>query len=148
MKKLTSKQLTVITNNINADKEIMKQINSNTYTSVESFIENAARYINAINDRRMSCVIRSVSNSGMSRVLSFHSFEPLKGKKEGNYTQYYTLFKQLGYTETKNGFRISGCGMDMIFHTNYTIIHKLHRLGFISRPECDKLAQQTPTNLS
>ena len=150
--KLTPKQLTVITTNINNDKAIMKQINSNTYTSVESFIENATAYINAINERRMCNVIKSVASSGTSRVLKFHSFEIYKetGNKNGKgyFRNYYTLFKQLGYQEVKNtGFRVHGCGMDMVFNTNYNIIHSLHRLGFISKDTCNKLAQYTPNTL-
>jgi hypothetical protein len=149
--KLTSKQTAVITANIQSDKEIMKRINANTYTSIEGFIDNATAYIQAIAERRMCNVIKSVSNSGMSRVLKFQSFEIYKESKnqngKGYFRNYYTLFKHLGYTETKTGFRVSGCGMDMIFNTNYNIIHKLHRLGFIDKSTCEKLAQFTPITL-
>lgn len=34
---------------------------------------------------------------------------------------------------------------DEFFNTNYTIIHRLHSLGFITKEECATLAQQTPT---
>lgn len=151
MKKLSKKQLTVITNNINADKEIIKRIKSNTYTSVEGFINNATAYIQAIEERRMCNIIKSVSSTGMSRVLKFQSFEIYKESKNNNgkgyFRNYYTLFKQLGYTETKQGFRVYGCGMDMVFNTNYNIIHKLHRLGFIDKQACEILAQFTPNTL-
>jgi hypothetical protein len=93
-------------------------------------------------------VIKSVSASGMSRVIKFTSC------KKGNNKQYYQrnyncLFIALDYTESRNkdGFSISGCGMDMVFHTNYSIIHKLHRLGFINKTECEKLAQMTPNTI-
>jgi hypothetical protein len=149
--KLTPKQTAVITKNIENNKAIMKQINANIYTSVEGFIQNATAYINAINERRMCNVIKSVSSSGMSRVLKFQSFEIYKEKDnqngKGYFRNYYTLFKQLGYQETKEGFRVNGCGMDMIFHTNYSIIHDLHRLGFINEADCRKLAQLTPNTL-
>ena len=98
-----------------------------------------ASYIKAIKQRRMFCVIDSVSSSGMSRNIHFHSFE----KKY--FRQYWTLFKVLGYTETKNNsFRIGGCGMDMIFYTNYNNIHTLYHLGFIDKKTCDSLSQMTP----
>lgn len=148
MKKLTPKKLAAITQNINNDKEIMKKINANTYTSVEGFIDNAIRYINAIRERRMICNIESVSSSGMSRTIKFLSCEFNTKEKFASYTNYYTLFKHLGFTEQRSkngGFTIGGCGMDMIFHTNYTIIHKLARLGFIDKETCEKLAQCTPT---
>lgn len=151
MQKLTAKKLTVITNNINNDKTIMKQINSNTYTSVESFIENSIAYIQAIEERRMLNIIKTVSSSGMSRVLKFMSYEIYKEKNNSNgkgyYRNYYTLFKQLGYQETKEGFRVHGCGMDMVFNTNYNIIHTLYNLGFIDKDTCSKLAQLTPNSL-
>ena len=59
---------------------------------------------------------------------------------------FYQFFDSLGYTKIKDSdyFRIGGCGMDMIFHTNYTIMHDLRRLGFINKEECDTLAQATP----
>lgn len=150
--KLTPKKLAVIAKNIENNKAIMKQINKNTYTSVEGFIDNAVAYINAISENRMLNIIKSVSSSGMSRVLKFNSFEINKDKKslygKGNYRNYYTLFKQLGYQEVKNeGFRVHGCGMDMVFNTNYNIIHDLYRLGFIDKKTCEILAQKTPTSL-
>jgi len=150
--KLTPKQTAVITKNIENNKAIMKQINKNTYTSVEAFIQNATAYINAINERRMCNVIKSVASSGMSRVLKFHSFEIYKEKDnqngKGYFRNYYTLFQQLGYQEVKNeGFRVHGCGMDMVFNTNYNIIHDLHRLGFIDKDTCSRLAQLTPNTL-
>jgi hypothetical protein len=58
---------------------------------------------------------------------------------------FYAFFGALGFTESGNGFRISGCGMDMVFHTNYSIIHKLQKLGFIDMKKRDVLAQKTPT---
>ena len=137
-----------ITVNINNDKQLLKLINSNSYTSIDSFIENGERYIKAIKERRVICNIASVSTFGMSRSIKFLECAKNTKYKTYSYLNFYTLFKHLGFTESrgKNGcFTISGCGMNMIFHTNYTIIHKLHRLGFITKKECANLAQQTPT---
>ena len=126
-------------------KEIEKAINAQRYYSVEDFEKDCLAYINAIESGRMLCSIHSVAKSGMSRVLSFHSCEASQGTDKFYYRQYRSLFCALGYREAGEGFRISGCGMDMIFHTNYTIIHRLCRLGFITEKECEKLCQQTPT---
>ena len=46
------------------------------YYTVEDFVKDAHTYIQAIKERRMICVLKSVSSSGMSRVLSFHSTKP------------------------------------------------------------------------
>ncbi len=145
------KKIDQISANVQADKEIMKRVNANTYTSIDSFIEQAKRYISATKEGRMLCIIESVSSSGMSRKLRFLSVEQNKtGKKRYNYCNFWSLFKHLGYSEARNdrqNFTIHGCGMDMVFNTHYNIIHKLHRLGFINRKECDKLAQDKPNTL-
>lgn len=140
--------LTKVTANILADKEINKAISNNSYYEVSDFIRDAQTYIKAIKSRRMLCIIKSVSSSGMSRVIKFNSFEGTK--TGGNYRQYWSLFTVLGYKESKSNnsaFTIHGCGMDMVFHTNYSIIHKLGRLGFLNKEQVSHLAQQTPTVL-
>ena len=115
----------------------------------DDFIRDAKRYIQAIKENRVICNIESVSASGMSRNIKF--LECKKNTYHKNYynwLNFFAFFKVLGYTESRkkdNCFSISGCGMDMIFHTNYSIIHRLHRLGFINKKQCDKLAQNTPT---
>ncbi len=141
--------------NVQANKEILKGISKLKYYTVENFISDAKDYIKAITEQRMLCIIEKVSSSGMSRNIKFHSCEKYvidKTAPEANnfyYRQYRCLFIALGYTEVKNSdaFRIGGCGMDMVFHTNYSIIHRLHRLEFINKSECERLAQQTPVVL-
>jgi hypothetical protein len=133
---------------IESDKELMKRINAITYYSVDLFISDVQTYIDAIREGRMLCVIPKVSPSGMSRQIKFHSWEPTE--RRGYYRQYWSLFTALGYSKARgndNAFSINGCGMDMIFHTNYTNMHRFARWGFITKEECDHLAQQTPTVL-
>ena len=74
-----------ITANITANMEITKKIASLSYYSEEQFIKDAETYIKAIKERRMLCIIHSVSNSGMSRVLQYSS---CKKKKK-----FYFIFK-------------------------------------------------------
>jgi hypothetical protein len=130
------------------NKELNKKIAKLSYYELENFYNDAKAYIKAIKERRMICIIKSVSASGMSRNLKFNSCEHYKDNF--GYRQYFMLFKSLGYSEARakdGSFNISGCGMDMVFHTNYSIIHDLKRLGFINDEECRKLAQDTPTVL-
>lgn len=139
-----------ILKNIEANKELQKAIRSNTYYSAEQFINDANRYIKAIRERRVICSIGRVSSSGMSRTIKFLAPEHNKQSKCYNYYNFFALFKTLGYSPENNRsdyFRIHGCGMDMIFYTNYSIIHDLHRLGFINKETCAKLAQMTPTTI-
>lgn len=133
--------------NIKATPELIKAINKAKYYDVEQFITDGLDYIRAIKEGRMLCIIKSVSSSGMSRVLKFNSC-----KKIGTnyaYRGHDMIFEMFGYKQDKKGtgFRIDGCGMDMVFHTNYTIIHRLTSLGFLTKEECEKLAQETPVIL-
>ena len=127
------------------EKTIAKKLN---YYSWEQFESDARTYIAAIREGRMMCSIPSVSKSGMSRVISFHSCEH---GSDGRfyYRNYNCFFIALGYTESRSekGFTIGGCGMDMVFHTNYSIMGNLCSLGLITKDECDRLSQQTPTVL-
>ena len=137
--------------NVSNDKEIVKLIAKklNHYT-VEQFVSDAQQYIKAIREGRMINSIGSVSASGMSRTIKFLSCERYKNESNYNYRQYRAFFTALGYNQSRsnnNYFSISGCGMDMIFHTNYSIIHKLKSLGFIGDDDCRVLAQQTPTTI-
>ena len=117
--------------------------------SNDVFINHAKRYIKAIKEGRMICSIGSVSSSGMSRTIKFLEIGKVKTyDKETRYSlsNFYQFFEALEYSKAKNDgyFRIGGCGMDMIFHTNYSIINKLGRLGFMDKKACDTLAQRTP----
>ena len=100
----------------------------------------------AITEHRMMCSVKSVSRSGMSRA--FYYFELCdNGRGQHIVMQFYAFLKAMGYTTSRSNdyaITVSGCGMDMNFHTNYSIIHRLARLGFLSEHECENLAQQTP----
>lgn len=107
---------------------------------LKAFEEDAKRWVKAIKNRRMACIIKSVSPSGMSRVMYFIE------SRKGGFSQFYSFLNAMGYTQARNGdgICVSGCGMDMVFHVNYTICHRLHRYGIIAKKSCDHLAQQTP----
>lgn len=142
------KKLERISNKIDNDKELSKAINKEAWYFKDQFINDGLRYVRAIKENRMICNIASVSNSGMSRTIKFLAPEKNKTRGDFQYFNYFSFMRVLGFKEANSHdhyFRISGCGMDMIFHTNYTIIHKLASLGFISDKECRSLAQNTPT---
>lgn len=130
--------------NIQLSTEVKKNLKK--FDIEESiFINQAERYISAITDGRMCCVINSVSKSGMSRTMKF--IECSKSDTRYHFMQFYALFKVLGFSNKEDYFRINGCGMDMVFHTNYTIIRNLFHMGFINKETCSKLEQKTPTVL-
>lgn len=133
---------------IRNNKGIMKNLAQGaSLYNVNDLIKDAKSYIAAIKSGRMLVVIKSVSASGMTRKMDFSACEKA-GK--GYYQAYYyrsfsRMFVALGYRLDKNhDIVISGCGMDMVFNTNYNIIHKLHKLGFITKSACATLAQKTP----
>lgn len=129
------------------NKELSKHIENSNYYSVERFIKDAERYIKAIKEHRMVCNIGKVSGSGMSRTMKFVAPEKstYPGPTRFQYLNFIAFLEAMGHKVDRDGFfRVHGCGMDMVFHTNYCIIHSLQRLGFISKKQCEKLAQQTP----
>jgi len=138
--------------NVQNEKTLVKNINNVGYYSVEQFCKDAERYILAIKENRMFCRIHSVAKSGMSRTMSFHEFNVYnkpEGNNRGQILNFYSFFSALGY-KFKSGmdcFTVGGCGMDMVFHTNYSIIHNLKILGFIPKDECEVLAQMTPNTI-
>ena len=143
------KKLDLIEKKLEEDQELLKAIQALSFYSTDTFINDSLAYISAIKEGRMVCSIYSVSRSGMSRTIAFHAVRKHSGKERRySYRQFALMFTALGYRHARDDkfkFVIGGCGMDMVFHTHYTIIHRLHRFGFIDREEYDKLAQQTPT---
>lgn len=137
-----------ILKNIAENKELQKQMGKLWNYNDEQFYGDATRYIKAIKEGRVICNIDTVSSSGMSRTIKFmECAKSTYENKRYNWYNFSALFTALGYERVNNKqtFRIHGCGMDMIFHTNYSNMHEFRALGFISKKECDYLAQQTPT---
>lgn len=128
--------------------ELEKRLKKIGLYSVEELTKDAVEYCNAIKEHRMVCVIHSVSSSGMNRNLSFMSCEKSNTPDRYYYRNYFQLFLALGHKRAKrDGFIVNGCGMDMIFSTNYNIIKDLIYYNIISA-DLDYLSQETPTNLS
>ncbi len=136
-----------IKKNIENDKEIMKSINKESCYSIDTLISDIQTYIKAVKSGRILYSVESVSRSGMTRQIKVLSCEKSgKGCRTRHYyRQYITMFKVLGYS-IKRGWsgtvRVFGCGMNMLFHVNYCLMHKFCRLSFISKKQCAVLAQQ------
>ena len=77
--------------------------------------------------------------------MKFLAFQ--KTGERGYYRQFNSMFEALGFKVKDYCLNIGGCGMDMIFHVNYTAMHYFKGMGFITDSECSNLAQQTPTNI-
>lgn len=139
------KKIERITKNIESNKELMKGLRKIDLT-IERFISDAQTYLKAVKERRISYTVDTVSRSGMSRTIIITSCEKsiYNGKRSFFYRQYNAMLEVMGY-RVKRGYRdairVGGCGMNMLFATNYNIVWTLHRLGFINRKQCDVLAQ-------
>ncbi len=145
---MTTKERFIKRLNSDRYKCLKKNIEKNQYYDIDSFLSDGQRYIKAIKEGRIICCIGSVSKSGMNRTIKF--VECSRNTRTGNYNfmNFYSLFDSLGYAHARNDrdyFSINGCGMDMIFHANYSNIYYLHDLGFINKKQCEHLCQQTPT---
>jgi len=132
--------------NIVLSKEVVKAINKNTYYSEEQFKSDVSQYIEAIKEGRVIVNVVSVSKSGMSRKMKFLAYQKSNytDQKKGYYRQFNSMFEVLDWKVKDDCLNVGGCGMNMIFHVNYTVMCDFKRMGFITDSECAVLAQETP----
>lgn len=140
-----STQVNEVVNQYSISKETLKRINSLNHYSKEQFINDCKQWIESIRTNKTICIIDSVSSSGMSRCFKYISYVP--SNTRSYFRSWYCLLYSLGYTFKKDthSIRVGGCGMDMNFATTYNIIHSFERMGLITKQECEKLAQLTPS---
>ncbi len=127
---------------INLTNEMIKRIESNEYYSKEDFIKDCQTYIKALKSGRLQYRVTSVSKSGMSRDILISSFEGSITK--GYYRNYTLMLEILGFnfaSKFASEIRVKGCGMNMLFATNYNIIHTFKNIGLIDKKQCETLAQ-------
>ena len=127
---------------INLTDEMIKRIESNQYYSKQAFVKDCQTYIKALKSGRLQYRVTSVSKSGMSRDILISSFEGSMAK--GYYRNYTSMLEALGFnfaSKYASEIRVKGCGMNMLFATNYNIIHTFKDIGLISKKQCQTLAQ-------
>lgn len=127
---------------IELKKEMLKAIDNMDYYTQEDFIRDSNTYIKALKSGRLQYRVTSVSKSGMSRDILISSYEGSMNK--GYYRNYTLMLEVLGYkfvSKYSSEIKVSGCGMNMLFATNYNIIHTFKRIGLINQKSCDVLAQ-------
>jgi hypothetical protein len=117
------------------------------------FERTAKQYIKTVEQRRMICFVQGVSRSGMTRRMTFKACIWHKGIDTYSYVNMNWFIHAATGATGATGIRINkdrelvveGCGMDMVFNTNYTVIHSLQRLGYLKPKRAERLAQMTPT---
>lgn len=128
---------------ITLSNEITKTISNEKYYSEEAFISDAKTYLAAVKSGRIQYTVTHVSSSGMSRNISINSYEGKMTK--GYYRNYFAMLRVMGYKSAdkySHDIRVGGCGMNMLFATNYNIIRSFYHMGFINKATCNILAQK------
>ena len=121
--------------------DIKKAIEKTKWYNEESFIKDCNIYIEAVKSGRVLYDVVSVSASGMSRKIIIRSFEGTMEK--GFYRNYLQMLEIFGYKINKDySITVKGCGINMLFATNYDLIGQMERLGFIDKELSDDLKQR------
>lgn len=127
---------------IELKKEMLKAIDNMDYYTQEDFIRDSKIYIKALKSGRLQYRVTNVSKSGMNRDILISSYEGSMNK--GYYRNYTLMLEVLGYkfvSKYSSEIKVNGCGMNMLFATNYNIIHTFKNIGLINKKQCDVLAQ-------
>jgi hypothetical protein len=105
-------------------KEDVKKSNYWTDKDIDKLTEWNAETLtkikNALLNGRFYAGVKSVSNSGMSRIITLAYIHKNKLYK-------ITDEKILSLAGCNKDGRISGCGMDMLFQAQYTLFNNLHK---------------------
>ena len=129
--------------NITLSKEIEKRLSKEEYYSKEMLFDDIQTYIKALKEGRLQYMVMNVSSNGMNRNILVQSCEQNKTSNNFYFRQYSRMFEMLGYKLNKDyNVKVSGCGMNMLFATNYNLIHTFKNMNIISDLECEILAQK------
>ena len=129
--------------NITLSKETEKRLSKEEYYTKEMLLDDIQDYIKALKEGRLQYLVMNVSSSGMSRAILIQSCEQSKSNNSFYFRQYSRMFEMLNYKLDKNyNIKVSGCGMNMLFATNYYLIQTFKSMNIISENEADILAQK------
>ena len=129
--------------NITLSKEIEKRLSKEEYYTKDMLLDDIQTYIEALKEGRLQYLVMNVSSSGMNRNILVQSCEQNKTNNNFYFRQYSRMFEMLGYKLNKDyNIKVSGCGMNMLFATNYNLIHTFKNMNIISDLECEILAQK------
>lgn len=128
---------------ITLTKDIEKKLSKEEYYSKEMLLNDIQDYIKALKEGRLQYLVRNVSQSGMSRTILIQSCEQSKTNNSFYFRQYSRMFEMLNYKLDKDyNIRVSGCGMNMLFATNYYLIQMFKSMNIITDAEAKILAQK------
>ena len=129
--------------NITLSKNIEKRLLKEEYYNKELLLRDIELYINALKEGRLQYLVTKVSPNGMNRNILIQSCEQSKNTNNFYFRQYTRMFEMLGYKLDKDyNIRVSGSGMNMLFATNYNLIHTFKNMNIITDAEAEILAQK------
>ena len=129
--------------NITLSKEIEKRLSKEEYYTKDMLLDDIQTYIKALKEGRLQYMVMNVSSNGMNRNILVQSCEQNKTSNNFYFRQYSRMFEMLGYKLNKDyNIKVSGCGMNMLFATNYNLIHTFKNMNIISSAEAEILAQK------
>ena len=129
--------------NITLSKETEKRLSKEEYYTKEMLLNDIQDYIKALKEGRLQYLVMNVSQSGMNRNILIQSCEQNKSNNNFYFRQYSRMFEMLNYKLDKDyNIRVVGCGMNMLFATNYNLIHTFKNMNIISENEAVILAQK------
>ena len=129
--------------NITLPKETEKRLSKEEYYTKEMLLDDIQDYIKALKEGRLQYLVMNVSSNGMNRNILIQSCEQNKTNNNFYFRQYSRMFEMLNYKLDKDyNIRVSGCGMNMLFATNYYLIQTFKSMNIISDSEADILAQK------
>ena len=129
--------------NITLSKDIEKRLSKEEYYTKEMLLDDIQDYIKALKEGRLQYLVMNVSSNGMSRNILIQSCEQNKNNNNFYFRQYSRMFEMLNYKLDKDyNIRVSGCGMNMLFATNYYLIQTFKSMNIITENEANILAQK------
>ena len=129
--------------NITLSKDIEKRLSKEEYYSKEMLLNDIEDYIKALKEGRLQYLVMNVSSNGMNRNILIQSCEQSKTTNNFYFRKYSRMFEMLNYKLDKDyTLRFSGCGMKMLFATNYYLIQTFKSMNIISELEAEILAQK------
>ena len=110
---------------------------------LKEFEIDAKAYLKALKEGRVLYNVEHVSASGMTRYINVKACEKVKGENRYIYRTFHALLEATGhqYSSKYNGYRATGCGMNMVFAMNYYLVRELYELGLVRKIDLKRLEQ-------
>lgn len=81
-------------------------------------------------NRKVFCIVKNVSSSGMSRDIDFYTFTHEQGEIKKHWLSYRIAgLLDYPFNDKKECVKVSGCGMDMCFSVVYNLGSVLYPKG-------------------